>query len=303
VGDPEQPKLYGAGLLSSIGEASHCLTAAVGRIPLSLACVDQDFDITRMQPQLFVARDFDHLFEVLERFEATLAWKLGGDYGLEEARRAGTVNHLLLAEGLEITGQVARLVQGERRPDGNSIALAQLEGPVMVSRAGVTVMAEPWPGPALVAFGPPLALPAGPFRLLLPGGLSLSGVRVGEHLAEAIRGSVLDQPLALPDSALLFLSAGLPGVAGGPADPEAWDRWFGAKEPFSGGEAETMARRHKAEALPARLGELYLEVARIRDSGRIDPARLGRIREELVRYPEDWLLGWEIGELLGRSGT
>ena len=39
-------------------------------------------------------------FEVLEAFEATMAWKRGGDFGLEEALRARTLNHLVLADGL-----------------------------------------------------------------------------------------------------------------------------------------------------------------------------------------------------------
>jgi phenylalanine-4-hydroxylase len=313
VGPLADPRLYGAGLLSSIGEASHCLTAAVEKAPLSLACVEQDFDITRMQPRLFVARDFDHLFEVLEAFEATLAWKRGGDYGLEEARLAGTVNHLLLSDGLEVTGQVARWLQGPPRADGCSALLAILEGPVAVSREGVSLGPEPWPGPALVAFGATLApfgpalapfglageLPgSGPFTLALDGGLSIQGVRAGRHEARELRGSFQGRPLDLPATALLFQSEGLPGVAGGPADPEAWDRWFGAQDGFSAGEAETLARRRKAEALPARLGALYLEVAGMREAGRPDPARLRSIQRELGQYPEDWLLLREVGELL-----
>ena len=92
----------------------------VARLPLSLACVDQDFDITHMQPQLYVARDFEHLFEVLAAFEATLAWKRGGDHGLIQALRAGTVNHLVLADGLEVTGRVVRLV-----PENGSLVRAK----------------------------------------------------------------------------------------------------------------------------------------------------------------------------------
>ena len=122
-------------------------------MPLSLDCVDQDFDITRMQPKLFVARDFDHLFDVLEAFQATLAWKRGGDFGLEEALRARTVNHLILDDGREVTGQVARLIPGPPRGRGLDTVLAVLEGPMLVSREGRALLAEPWPGNALVAFG------------------------------------------------------------------------------------------------------------------------------------------------------
>jgi phenylalanine-4-hydroxylase len=303
VGSLGRPLLYGAGLLSSIGEASHCLTAAVVKLPFSLACVDQDFDITRMQPKLFVARDFDHLFEVLEAFEATLAWKRGGDYGLEEARRARTVNHLLLAGGLEVTGRVERWVPGPARARGWSALLAVLAGPVMVSRAGLSLQREPYGGAALVAFGPVQPLPGGPFALDLGDGLRLTGIRVGEHEVRELRGRHHDQPLELPGTALLLQSEGLPGVAGGPADPEAWDRWFGAQDAFSAGAAEHLARGRKAEALPAWLGERYLEVARMRETGQRVPGRLREIQEELERYPEDWLLRQEVGELLAPSDT
>ena len=57
VGDLERPKIYGAGLLSSIGEAERCLSKAVAKLPLSLVCTETEYDITTMQPQLFVASD------------------------------------------------------------------------------------------------------------------------------------------------------------------------------------------------------------------------------------------------------
>jgi len=304
VGTPERPLIYGAGLLSSILEAGHCLTGEVERVPLTLDCVDQDFDITRMQPRLFVARDFDHLFDVLEAFEATLAWKRGGDYGLEEARRARTVNHLILDDGREVTGRVARLVPGPARGRGLDTLLAVLEGPALVSREGRSLLAEPWPGCALVAFGAgPREEGPGPFRLRLPGGLELTGTRVDAFRVERLEGRHQGRPLDLPASALLCLCESLPSVVGGPGDPGAWDRWFGAQDAFAAGEAEVLARRRKAEALAPRLGDLYREVARMRQGGHPDPARLLAIRDELGQFPQDWLLRQEVGELLDRPAT
>jgi len=216
VGSLDHPRLYGAGLLSSILESGHCLTSAVVKLPFSLACVDQDFDITRMQPKLFVARDFDHLFEVLEGFEATLAWKRGGDYGLEQARRARTVNHLMLDGGLELTGQVERWIPGPPRAKGLSALLAVLAGPVMVSRDGLSLQHAPYAGSALVVFGPARPLPNGSFTLDLADGLRLTGTRVGEEQeVRELRGSRHGQPLELPGAAMLLLSEGLRGVAGG----------------------------------------------------------------------------------------
>lgn len=273
------------------------------RLPLSPACVDQDYDITRMQPQLFVARDFDHLFEVVDAFAATLAWKRGGDYGLEEAIRAGTVNHLLLPGGLQVAGQVVRRVPGPAVREGLRTRLAVLEGPVQVARNGLSLASEPWPGPALVAFGPDPRDRPGPFALALPGGLELTGVRRDGHRVEDLRGTLGGEPLDLPATALLVTAGDLPGVAGGPADPGAWDRWFGDREAFAAGEAETLARRRKAAALAPRLADLYREVARMRESGRVDRGRLAAIRAELPAFPDDWLLDREVGELLGASGA
>ena len=54
IGSVENPKIYGAGLLSSIGESESCLKSAVKKIPYNIDAVDVMFDITEMQPQLFV---------------------------------------------------------------------------------------------------------------------------------------------------------------------------------------------------------------------------------------------------------
>src|SRR5690606_34624047 len=65
VGTPTDYKLYGAGLLSSLGESHSCHDPAVRKLPLTAACADVDYDITKAQPQLFVAQDFDQLEAVL----------------------------------------------------------------------------------------------------------------------------------------------------------------------------------------------------------------------------------------------
>src|SRR4029077_15799543 len=54
IGTLENPKIYGAGLLSSIGESVSCLESKVKKIPYSLDAANTPFDITTKQPQLFV---------------------------------------------------------------------------------------------------------------------------------------------------------------------------------------------------------------------------------------------------------
>ncbi|HVG58017.1 MAG TPA: aromatic amino acid hydroxylase [Hyalangium sp.] len=298
VGSLEQPRLYGAGLLSSIGEAEHCLTPAVKKVPLSLECADTEYDITRMQPQLFVARDFEHLFQVVEEFEATLAWKRGGDYGLREALRARSVNHLVLSDGREVTGRVVELFEGSRPvKEGLSTALARLSGPVMVSRGGKDG-GKPWQSPTLVAFGAGALPERGAFQLELANGLRLEGFAAGGgevlQLQVTLGGRKLEH---LPSVARLFLSEGLPSVAGGPADPAAWDRWFGELDAFAEGEGEAQARARKAGALPPALEKLYREVRALRESGECRPERLETLLRVASEFPNEWLLWEELNEL------
>jgi phenylalanine-4-hydroxylase len=93
----------------------------------------------------------------------------------------------------------------------------------------------------------------------------------------------------------------IPSVAGGPADPGAWDQWFGELSSFAAGDQEARARARKAAALPARLAALYAEVRTLRERGRWDSDRLQAIRAEAARYAGDWLLAHEVDELLGAA--
>jgi phenylalanine-4-hydroxylase len=301
IGELDRPRIYGAGLLSSIGEARHCLTPAVRKVPLSLECADTEYDITRMQPQLFVARDFEHLFEVLAEFEATLAWRRGGDFGLQEALRARSVNHLVLSDGREVTGRVVETIPGVRAVDeGLTTALARLEGPVMVSREG-QAQGKPWSEPALVAFGEGEMPERGPFTLELASGLKLEGFALGGGEVLNLRGELPGRELELPTVAQLFVSRGLPSVAGGPADPGAWDRWFGELNAFTEGEGEAKARARKAAALHPSLAALYREVRALRDSNDLRPERLEQLAAAATDFPEDWLLMTEVEELRERA--
>ena len=298
VGAVDAPRIFGAGLLSSIGEAVHCLTPAVKKLPLAAACADVPYDITRMQPQLFVARDFDQLFEVLDELVRTHSWKVGGDHGLDEARRARTVNHLVLSGGRELSGRVVARVGGEVEiAPGLRTALCRLAGPVLVTRGGAAE-GRPWAGEVVVAFGRAGLPERGAFEVRLPGEVSLQGFAVGGGEVVNLRGARAGRSLELPSWALLFLSDDLRSVAGGPADPGAWDRAFGDLSSFVAGEGEARARAHKAAALPEELAALYAEVRRLREAGAATTERLLAIRDLAAAFPDDWLLRQEVEELL-----
>ncbi|NNK21358.1 MAG: aromatic amino acid hydroxylase, partial [Flavobacteriaceae bacterium] len=78
IGTIEHPKIYGAGLLSSIGESAWCMTDKVKKVPYSIEAAHTSFDITKPQPQLFVTPDFAYLSQVLEEFANTMALRKGG---------------------------------------------------------------------------------------------------------------------------------------------------------------------------------------------------------------------------------
>jgi phenylalanine-4-hydroxylase len=297
IGSLEDPRLYGAGLLSSTGEAEACLGPGVRRIPLSIDAADVDYDITRMQPRLYVARDFDHLFEVLDEFEATLAWRRGGDYGLEQAIRARTVNHLVLSDGRALTGRVVGRIAAERAvAPGLATALARIEGPLLLSQNGVAV-GKPLTGEALLVFGRGRPPSEGPFGFELPSGLFLTGFALGEGEVVNLRGHLAGRPLDLPSCTSLFLTETLPSVAAGPADPAAWDRWFGELNAFAEGDAEARARARKAAALAPGLGALYREVRLLREAPTRDRKRVTALQAAAAGFPDEWLLQTELREL------
>src|SRR3954464_4991389 len=116
IGTLENPKIYGAGLLSSIGESVSCREPHVKKISYSIEAANQPFDITTKQPQLFVCRDFQHLSDVLEEFASKMAYRVGGLEGLNKAvecKRAATAEY---SSGLQVTGVFTEVVtddQGE----------------------------------------------------------------------------------------------------------------------------------------------------------------------------------------------
>jgi phenylalanine-4-hydroxylase len=302
VGALEQAKLYGAGLLSSIGEAEHCLTDAVRKVPLSLACTTTAYDITRMQPQLFVARDFNHLNDVLDEFRNTLAWSRGGDFGLDEALRSQTVNHLVLRKPtgdlLELSGEVNEVRRFGRETGPNlTAAVIELGGPVMLSKAGV-VTEGPRRNNAVVLIGIEKLPARGHFSFTLRSGVEVSGFVVEGHEVIDFTAWYAGKPLPVPTWAYVAIAQSIPSVAGGPADPATWDKHFGQLDSFTAGTSEALARKRKAEELSSATAQAYRDVAKMRETKHVDPKRLESLRKE---HQDEKLLVEEIGQLLERK--
>jgi phenylalanine-4-hydroxylase len=104
MGTPEAFTIFGAGILSSVGESAACMAPSVKKISLSVECATINYDITSMQPQLFVAHDFDHLIDTLEAFADTMSFRTGGVEGAAKVRDSAQVGTLVLDSGLQISG-------------------------------------------------------------------------------------------------------------------------------------------------------------------------------------------------------
>jgi len=111
IGSVTHPKIYGAGLLSSIGESKWCMTDAVKKIPYTIEAADQGFDITKPQPQLYVTPDFAHLSQVLEEFANTMAIRRGGLSGIKKLIDSKAFGTLELSTGIQISGVFTEVIE------------------------------------------------------------------------------------------------------------------------------------------------------------------------------------------------
>jgi len=128
IGNLKAPKIYGAGLLSSIGESHSCLQDSVAKIPLSIAAVEHPFDITQPQPHLYVTPNFAHLSVVLESFADTLSLRCGGTTGVQKLIHSEQLGTVELSSGLQISGCFTEMI-----PYKDTIAYIQTTGPTALS--------------------------------------------------------------------------------------------------------------------------------------------------------------------------
>ncbi|MFK7747055.1 MAG: aromatic amino acid hydroxylase [Kordia sp.] len=129
IGTVEDPKIYGAGLLSSIGESKWCMTDKVKKLPYSVDAAYQEFDITKPQPQLYVTPDFSYLMQVLEEFASTMALRKGGFRGLRKLIASKKIGTIELSTGLQVSGVFTEMIMNE----DNEVVFFRTEGPTALS--------------------------------------------------------------------------------------------------------------------------------------------------------------------------
>jgi phenylalanine-4-hydroxylase len=116
IGTVENPKIYGAGLLSSIGESAWCMTDNVKKIPYDISAANQNFDITQLQPQLYVTPNFSYLSLILEEFANKMALRTGGLSGIQKLIHSNALGTIELSTGLQISGVFTNVIEEEGKP-------------------------------------------------------------------------------------------------------------------------------------------------------------------------------------------
>lgn len=116
IGSVDNPKIYGAGLLSSIGESAWCMTDNVTKLPYDIEAAYQGFDITKPQPQLFVTPDFAFLSQVLEEFANKMALRTGGLSGVQKLIKSKALGTIELSTGIQVSGTFTNVIENDGKP-------------------------------------------------------------------------------------------------------------------------------------------------------------------------------------------
>lgn len=315
IGDLRKPRIYGAGLLSSISESYNCLTDKVRKIPYSADAAFTDFDITTQQPQLFVTQNFGHLTTVLEEFAGSMALRSGGLGGVQKAIDSGSVSTCVYSSGVQVSGILGSCIEFDGQPayirftSPASIAYRDAELPGQGREHHVhgfsspvgNLLNEPTPleeldEERLAA----LADSSGVTNMLFESGVHLTGkiIRVvrkeGKTILISFSGCMVtcqNDILFRPDWGTYDMAVGksIDSVFSGPADPLK----YGVKYPAI--REQTHKIVHDEQALA--LHRLYQQVRDARAAGKTD-GDLTKIWDLLKKdHPADWLLPLEILEV------
>lgn len=316
IGDLKRPKIYGAGLLSSIGESQHCLQDHVKKIPYSIAAADVNFDITTMQPQLFVTPDFDHLVTVLNQFAGRMALRKGGLFAVQQAIESKNTATCVYSSGLQVSGTFDDVISDRDEPvyirttgpTSLNFNDKQLEG------HGKSYHSSGFGSPAgkLKSASKPLEtmdasdlehagiMPGQICTLEFESGLTVHGklehilAKSGKNILMTFtdgRVTYQDQVLFEPSWGKYDMAVGekIISAFSGPADPDAFGLTYHVPA------EKTHKIVHTEEA--GKIHALYQRVRDIRESGK-GFGMLPRIWDEMLSLdPDHWLLGLEIFEI------
>src|SRR3970040_1509015 len=92
------------------------MTDKVKKIPYDISAANQSFDITKLQPQLYVTPTFAYLNLVLEEFANKMALRTGGLSGIEKLIDSAALGTIELSTGLQVSGVFTKVIAHEGNP-------------------------------------------------------------------------------------------------------------------------------------------------------------------------------------------
>ncbi len=321
VGSVSDYRIFGAGLLSSLGESVNCLNdTEVRKLPLTVDAIDTDYDITCEQPQLFVTKSCRHLSQVLEEFGKHMGVNRGGLEALEAARDAGTVATAVTNAGVMASGVLS------------AVQTSSVGEPTYLSMSGPVQLAyrrEELPGHGIdyhaEGFGSPIGRLQAMERCLSTYTVDelkrhgietgqratlefLSGITVSGHLDTLFRQEQKNLIFSFSDCTVTSLSGdvlfdpdwgqydmivgdSITQVFGGSADPLTYPLYASPSQ---------SQPRIPAEK-DAALFSAYAAVRRCREQNSGNPNSLAA--DVLQRFPDEWLLLYEALELGPNDGA
>ena len=322
IGDINNPKIYGAGLLSSIEESQACLEKSVKKIPYSINAANVNFDITKTQPQLFVIPDFSKLSFVLEEFANTMAVRTGGIKGVRKLIDSKKMGSIELNTGIQVSGQFSNLNQKNNEP-----VYFNTTGETAVSINGIELIGhgkEAHPN----GFGSPIGKLEGinmSIEDMSPKDLKEYGIIEGKKTTlnfesgvkvkgEIITGkrdlqgkiilisfkdctvTFLNQVLFKPSLGIYDMVVGesIKSAFAGPASPDSFDDVYSISD-----KKTTKIVYSKSEEY---LHVLYEKVRALRANKSLDEEIMSQIFVEAqTKYPKEWLILLELFELTYRK--
>jgi phenylalanine-4-hydroxylase len=317
IGSLENPKIYGAGLLSSIGESAWCMTNEVQKIPYDISAANQTFDITKPQPQLYVTPDFAYLSEVLEEFANTMALRKGGPKSVKKLIDSNALGTIELSTGIQISGVFTNVIEHE----GKSVYI-QTTGKTALSYRNKELVGHGTTN-HLDGFGSPIGMLKGInlaiedmsprdlkaydiyeseiVTLEFEGGITVSGEIVtgsrnlqGQIILITFKNCTVthgDSILFSPEWGNYDMAVGKKIVSAfsGPADVSSFDL-------ITHNLSSQTIKASKTE-LKSQLESWYQKLRDYREN-KINSLDLMQLLKELkTTYPTDWLLSLEIAEL------
>ncbi|MBB5623408.1 phenylalanine-4-hydroxylase [Pedobacter cryoconitis] len=324
IGSLTDPKIYGAGLLSSIGESSSCMTANVKKLPYTIDTLNYSYDITKTQPQLFVTETFQNLIDVLEQFANTMAFRKGGAESIRKAMDSKNPATAVYSSGLQVTGVFSDMGLNDSGelvfikttgPSALSVANIQLDGHGKVyhkdgfsSPVGklknTALPLENFGSEELFAFG---IIKGNTTELVFESGIQVNGVvkAVYKHENQVILIALEDCTVKEQNGNILFqpewgtydmaVGNSIVSVFNGAADKDAYEEITYI--------SEKQTEKVVYDEATSQLHNIYRTVRQIREEG-TGEERLPALFENLkTAYPQDWLCALEILEIAHYNQT